>query len=41
MALYAFDGTGDRWSPGTRWNLKDIRELTPEQKQELIATITP
>lgn len=41
MALYAFDGTGDRWSPGTRWKLKDLRELTPEQKQELIATITP
>uniref|UniRef100_UPI00286ADAD3 hypothetical protein n=1 Tax=Chamaesiphon sp. VAR_48_metabat_135_sub TaxID=2964699 RepID=UPI00286ADAD3 len=41
MALYAFDGTGDRWSPGTRWNLKDIRELTKKQKEELIATITP
>jgi hypothetical protein len=41
MALYAFDGTGDRWSPGTRWKLKDLRELTPKQKQELIATITP
>jgi hypothetical protein len=40
MALYAFDGTGDRWSPGTRWKLKDLRELTSEQKQELIATIT-
>jgi Uncharacterized alpha/beta hydrolase domain (DUF2235) len=41
MALYAFDGTGDRWSPGTRWNLKDIRDLTKEQKKDLIATITP
>jgi hypothetical protein len=41
MALYAFDGTGDRWSPGTRWYLKDLRELTKKQKQELIATITP
>ena len=41
MALYAFDGTGDRWSPGTRWKLKDLRELTPKEREDLMATITP
>lgn len=41
MALYAFDGTGDRWSPGTRWNLKDLRKLNDVQKDKLLDTITP
>jgi hypothetical protein len=41
MALYAFDGTGDRWNPGTRWNLSDIEDLTPEQRQEILDTIQP
>ena len=41
MALYAFDGTGDRWNPGTRWNLKDLRKLNDVQKDKLLDTITP
>ncbi|MBD2655417.1 DUF2235 domain-containing protein [Synechocystis sp. FACHB-383] len=40
MALYAFDGTGDRWNPGTRWNIADLRSLTPDQRQNLLNTIT-
>lgn len=41
MALYAFDGTGDRWNPGNRWNLKALRKLNDVQKNELLNTITP
>jgi len=41
MALYAFDGTGDRWNPETRWNPKDLRKFNPDQKDELLDTITP
>jgi hypothetical protein len=41
MALYGFDGTGDRWNPGTRWKLGDLRKLTEEQKQNLLKTIEP
>lgn len=41
MALYAFDGTGDRWNPGTRWNISDLKTLTPEKRQDLLSTITP
>lgn len=41
MALYAFDGTGDRWNPGTRWNLGSLRGLDHTSKAELLETITP
>lgn len=41
MALYAFDGTGDRWNPGTRWRNGDIRQLTDSQKHDLLDTIQP
>jgi hypothetical protein len=41
MALYAFDGTGDRWTPGARWKDFDLHAMAPEQKDELLSTITP
>lgn len=41
MALYAFDGTGDRWNPGTRWNLSSLRELDQNSRKQLLETITP
>ena len=41
MALYAFDGTGDRWSPGSRWNVSDLQALSADERRELLATITP
>ena len=40
MALYAFDGTGDRWNPGTRWNVSDLNSLSADERRELLATIT-
>ena len=40
MALYAFDGTGDRWNPGTRWNVSDLSSLSVDERRELLATIT-
>lgn len=40
MALYAFDGTGDRWNPGTRWNVSDLNSLSGDERRELLATIT-
>lgn len=42
MALYAFDGTGDRWDPpGTRIDRLDLRRLTGAQRTELLGSITP
>lgn len=41
MALYAFDGTGDRWNPGTRWNVSDLKALSADERRDLLATITP
>lgn len=40
MALYAFDGTGDRWNPGTRWNVSDLNSLSADERRDLLATIT-
>jgi len=42
MALYAFDGTGDRWDPpGIRIDRLDLHRLTEAQRGELLASITP
>lgn len=42
MALYAFDGTGDRWDPpGFRWGRLDFYKLTPGQKEEVLSSISP
>jgi hypothetical protein len=41
MALCAFDGTGDRWNPGTRWNVSDLKALSADERRDLLATITP
>lgn len=40
MALYAFDGTGDRWTPKVRWKPKDLRTLDKDAKEKLLNTIT-
>lgn len=41
MALYAFDGTGDRWSPGTRWSNPDLSTLSSQERQDMLSQITP
>jgi hypothetical protein len=42
MALYAFDGTGDRWDPpGFRWGRLDFHTMDPTKKEEVLASIDP